>query len=68
MDVTVIGEQPKISPHRDAMRSSVAALLKLPLAYVSIKATTTEKLGFEGRGEGIACQAVATVTLPVEGA
>ena len=66
LDITIIGEQPKISPHRDAMRASIASLLKLPLARVSVKATTTEKLGFTGREEGIACSAIATVTLPEE--
>lgn len=66
VDVTVICEAPKISPHRDAMRAAIAALLKLPPARVSVKATTTEKLGMTGRGEGIACQAIATVTLPEE--
>ena len=68
LDVTIIGEQPKISPHRDAMRARMATLLALPLSHVSIKATTTEKLGFTGREEGIACHAVATVSLPVEAA
>lgn len=63
-DITVIGEEPKIAPHRDAMRTRIAGLLEVPLARVSIKATTTEKLGFTGRGEGLAAQAVATVTLP----
>ncbi len=66
LDITIIGEQPKIAPHRDAMRVAIAALLNLPLGCVSVKATTTEKLGFTGRDEGIACQAVATVTLPRE--
>lgn len=64
VDLTVIGESPKIGPHRDAMRSRIAQLLELPIQYVSVKATTTEKLGFTGRGEGIAAQAVATVILP----
>jgi 2-C-methyl-D-erythritol 4-phosphate cytidylyltransferase/2-C-methyl-D-erythritol 2,4-cyclodiphosphate synthase len=64
LDVTVICEHPKIGPHRDAMRQSIAALLELPLERVSLKATTTEKLGFTGREEGIAAQAVATVMLP----
>lgn len=68
LDVTIIGEQPKISPHRDAMRDAIAGMLNLPRAYVSVKATTTEKLGFTGRKEGIACHAVATVTLPLEAA
>jgi 2-C-methyl-D-erythritol 4-phosphate cytidylyltransferase/2-C-methyl-D-erythritol 2,4-cyclodiphosphate synthase len=64
VDVTVICEAPKIGPHRDAIRASVAAMLRLPAARVSIKATTTERLGFTGRGEGMAAQAIATVRLP----
>ncbi|MBX9726961.1 MAG: 2-C-methyl-D-erythritol 2,4-cyclodiphosphate synthase [Rickettsiales bacterium] len=68
LDVTIIGEQPKISPHRDAMREAMAAMLKLPLSLISVKATTTEKLGFTGREEGIACHAVATLSLPAEAA
>ncbi len=64
VDVTIICERPKIGPHRDVMRERVAALLRLPLGRVSIKATTTERLGFTGRGEGIAAQAIATVSLP----
>lgn len=66
VDATIIAEAPKIGPHRDAMRRSLAALLRLPLERVSIKATTTERLGFTGRGEGIAAQAIATVRLPEE--
>lgn len=68
VDVTIIGEQPKISPHRDAMRDAIAGMLHLPRSHVSVKATTTEKLGFTGREEGIACHAIATVTLPMEAA
>ena len=64
LDITIIGERPKISPHRDAMREAIAGMLHLPLTRVSLKATTTEKLGFTGREEGLACQAVATLTLP----
>jgi len=64
VDVTIICEAPKIGPHRAAMRERVAGLLRLPVSSVSIKATTTERLGFAGRGEGIAAQAVATVRLP----
>lgn len=64
VDVTIIGERPKIAPHREAMREALAQMLHLPLAYVSIKATTTEKLGFTGREEGLAAQAVASVSLP----
>ena len=67
VDVTIICERPKVGPHRDAMRARVADLLRLPPAAVSIKATTTEGLGFTGRSEGIAAQAVATVGLPSEG-
>ena len=58
IDVTVICERPKVGPHADAMRACVAEDLRLDLDAVSIKATTTEKLGFTGRGEGIAAQAV----------
>jgi 2-C-methyl-D-erythritol 4-phosphate cytidylyltransferase/2-C-methyl-D-erythritol 2,4-cyclodiphosphate synthase len=61
VDVTIICERPKIGPHRDAMAAAMAALLNLPIEQVNIKATTTEKLGFTGREEGIAAQAVATV-------
>lgn len=61
VDLTIICEAPKIGPHRDAMRARIAELLQVPLSAVSVKATTTEKLGFTGRGEGIAAQAVATV-------
>jgi 2-C-methyl-D-erythritol 4-phosphate cytidylyltransferase / 2-C-methyl-D-erythritol 2,4-cyclodiphosphate synthase len=64
VDVTIICEAPKIGPYRDAMRSRVAALLQLRESGVSIKATTTERLGFTGRREGIAAQAAATVRLP----
>jgi 2-C-methyl-D-erythritol 4-phosphate cytidylyltransferase/2-C-methyl-D-erythritol 2,4-cyclodiphosphate synthase len=64
VDLTIICEAPKIGPHRDAMRTRIAALLELSADRVSIKATTTERLGFTGRGEGIAAQAVATVSVP----
>jgi len=64
VDVTIICEAPKIGPHRAAMRERIAELLSLDIDRVSVKATTTEKLGFAGRGEGIAAQAVATVMLP----
>ena len=64
VDVTLICERPKIKPHRAAMRERVAAILNLPLDRVSVKATTTEGMGFTGREEGIASQAVATVETP----
>lgn len=63
VDVTLICERPKVKPHRQAMRERLAALLSLPLDAVSVKATTTEGLGFTGRGEGLAAQAVATIDL-----
>jgi 2-C-methyl-D-erythritol 4-phosphate cytidylyltransferase/2-C-methyl-D-erythritol 2,4-cyclodiphosphate synthase len=65
VDVTVICEQPKIGPYRDAMTARIAAILGLDSDRVSVKATTTEGLGFTGRGEGIAAQAAATVALPM---
>ena len=61
VDCTVIAEAPKVGPYRDEMRSRIAAILNLAEAQVSIKATTTEGLGFAGRREGIAAQAVATI-------
>lgn len=64
VDVTLICEQPKVKPHRQAMRERLADLLQLPLDAVSVKATTSEGLGFTGRGEGLAAQAVASVELP----
>ena len=64
IDLTLICEAPKIGPHRIAMRDRIAALLQLGPDQVSIKATTTERLGFAGRGEGIAAQAAATVRVP----
>lgn len=62
VDVTIICEAPKIGPHRDAMRERIAELLDANVRSVSVKATTTEKLGFTGRREGIAAQAMATVS------
>ena len=64
VDVTILCELPKIGPVRDTMREALANLCALPLSAVSVKATTTERLGFTGRGEGIAAQASATITLP----
>ena len=64
VDLTIICEAPKIGPHRAAMQARIAELLGLTPDRVSIKATTTERLGFTGRGEGIACQASATIRLP----
>ncbi|WP_448204777.1 bifunctional 2-C-methyl-D-erythritol 4-phosphate cytidylyltransferase/2-C-methyl-D-erythritol 2,4-cyclodiphosphate synthase [Azospirillum sp. sgz302134] len=64
VDVTIICERPKVGPHREAMAARIAEILGMPADRVSVKATTTERLGFTGRGEGIAAQAVATVRLP----
>ncbi|MCK5275947.1 MAG: 2-C-methyl-D-erythritol 2,4-cyclodiphosphate synthase, partial [Alphaproteobacteria bacterium] len=63
LDVTLICEGPKIGPHREAMRTRVAEIAGVGIDRVSVKATTTEGLGFTGRGEGIAAQATATVRL-----
>ncbi|GLK45157.1 MULTISPECIES: bifunctional 2-C-methyl-D-erythritol 4-phosphate cytidylyltransferase/2-C-methyl-D-erythritol 2,4-cyclodiphosphate synthase [Novosphingobium] len=62
-DVTIICEAPKIGPHREAMRERLADILGVDIAAISVKATTTEKLGFTGRREGIAAQAVVSVGL-----
>jgi 2-C-methyl-D-erythritol 4-phosphate cytidylyltransferase/2-C-methyl-D-erythritol 2,4-cyclodiphosphate synthase len=64
-DITLICEQPKVGPHRAAMSAKLAQILGLSIDRVSVKATTTEKLGFTGRGEGIAAQATVTVALPL---
>ena len=63
IDLTIVCERPKIKPHRLAMREKIAEICGLELGQVSVKATTTEKLGFEGRGEGISAQAVVAVDL-----
>jgi len=65
VDVTLVCERPKIAPHRAAMVERIATILGIAAGRVSVKATTTEKLGFTGRAEGIAAQAVATVRLPL---
>ena len=67
LDVTVICETPRIGPHRDAIRARIAAIAGLSLDRVAVKATTSEKLGFIGRGEGIAALATATIRLPWSG-
>jgi 2-C-methyl-D-erythritol 4-phosphate cytidylyltransferase / 2-C-methyl-D-erythritol 2,4-cyclodiphosphate synthase len=64
VDVTLLCERPKIGPYRDAMRARTAEVLGLPLNRVSVKATTTERMGFLGREEGLAAQATATVERP----
>lgn len=64
VDLTIIGERPKIGPHREALRASLAAIVGIAVESVSVKATTTERLGFCGREEGLATQAAVTVSLP----
>ncbi len=65
LDITIICEQPKVGPHREAMVSSLARIAGVEPGRISVKATTTEGLGFTGRGEGIAAQATATVRVPL---
>ncbi|MDE1942512.1 MAG: 2-C-methyl-D-erythritol 2,4-cyclodiphosphate synthase [Betaproteobacteria bacterium] len=62
VDATIIAQAPRMSPHIPAMVDNIAADLELPVSAVNVKATTTERLGFSGRGEGIAAQAVCLVT------
>lgn len=64
VDCTLICEHPKIGPHAGAMRQSLAEIASMPTDRVSVKATTSEKLGFTGRGEGIAALATATLVAP----
>jgi 2-C-methyl-D-erythritol 4-phosphate cytidylyltransferase/2-C-methyl-D-erythritol 2,4-cyclodiphosphate synthase len=64
VDVTLLCEQPRIGPHREAMVKRMAELLEISPERVSVKATTTERMGFMGREEGIAAQAVATLRFP----
>ena len=61
VDITIMAQAPKMAPHIEAMRANVAADLGVDIDCVSVKATTTERLGFTGRGEGIAAQAVALI-------
>ena len=61
LDLTIIAERPKIAPYRDAMRGNLASVLEIDVARVSVKATTTEKLGFTGRGEGIAADCTVLI-------
>ena len=65
VDVTIVCEAPRIGPHKTAMRIRIAQILEIDVSAVSVKATTTERLGFTGRGEGIATQAVATL-VPID--
>jgi 2-C-methyl-D-erythritol 4-phosphate cytidylyltransferase/2-C-methyl-D-erythritol 2,4-cyclodiphosphate synthase len=64
VDATLVCEAPKVGPHRDAIRASLAAIMGMTIDRVAVKATTSERLGFTGRGEGIAAMATATIRLP----
>ena len=63
-DVTLICERPKVTPHREAMRAKIAEILEIDVSRISVKATTTDGMGFTGRREGLAAQAVATLRFP----
>jgi 2-C-methyl-D-erythritol 2,4-cyclodiphosphate synthase len=63
LDITIIAQQPKLAPHREAMVASIAHLLNLPQGHVNVKATTTDHLGFIGRGEGICALAIVSVAV-----
>ena len=65
VDVTILCEEPRIGPHRDAMRNAIAHMLGIDVTRVAVKATTTEQMGFTGRKEGLAALASATVLLPL---
>src|SRR5205807_3630225 len=64
LDVTIVCEAPRIGPHRDAIRARIGEIAAVPIERVGVKATTSEKMGFTGRGEGMAAFANATVRLP----
>ncbi len=66
VDLTLIGEQPRLQPHKASIRARLSELLGLPLASINLKATTTEGLGFTGRREGLAAQALASLSLPAD--
>ncbi len=66
VDITVIAQKPKLAPHREAMRAKIAQILGLPDSRVSVKATTTDHLGFVGRGEGICAMAIVAINTEVE--
>jgi len=64
IDITIIAQKPKLAPHRDAIQAKVAHLLDLPNGRVKVKATTTDHLGFTGRGEGICAMAIVAIEVP----
>ncbi len=64
IDVTIVAEKPRLASHRDAIQARVATILEIPPGHVNIKATTTDGLGFIGRGEGICAMAIAAIDIP----
>ncbi len=66
VDATVVMERPKLSPYRDAMRETLSAAMRIGLGHMNVKATTGERMGFIGRGEGVAAMAIATLDRPEE--
>jgi 2-C-methyl-D-erythritol 4-phosphate cytidylyltransferase/2-C-methyl-D-erythritol 2,4-cyclodiphosphate synthase len=64
VDITLVCETPRLGPHRSAILAVISRLCGLPTTKIGLKATTSEKMGFTGRGEGLAAQAIATVLLP----
>ncbi len=66
VDATVMMERPKLSPYRDAMRETLSAAMRIGLGHMNVKATTGERMGFVGRGEGVAAMAIATLDRPEE--
>lgn len=67
LDATIVAQAPKMAPHVDAMRANIAEVLNVDITQVNVKATTTEKLGFAGRKEGIACHAVVLLIPSAKG-
>lgn len=63
IDVTIVAQKPKVAPHREAIAASIAQMLDLPRGHVNVKATTTDHLGFVGRGEGIAALAIVAIEI-----
>ena len=61
VDITIVAQRPKLAPYIGEMRQNVDRALRIPVDYVSVKATSTEKMGYEGRGEGISAQAAAII-------
>jgi 2-C-methyl-D-erythritol 4-phosphate cytidylyltransferase/2-C-methyl-D-erythritol 2,4-cyclodiphosphate synthase len=64
LDVTIVCESPRVGPHRDAIRARIAEIAGIAVGRVAVKATTSEKMGFTGRGEGLVAMATATIRLP----